>query len=180
MADTRILLGVIGRPHGVRGLVHVTSYTADPAALAEYGVLSDDSGRRFALEWRADGVAALTLVTPAGRLPVRDRDAAAALVNTPLYIERDRLPAPAEDEFYLADLIGLAAQDVAGQAIGTVAIVHDYGGGVSLEIARPDAAPLILPFSRACVPVVDPAAGYVRVVPPAEIVVAADRQDSAA
>ncbi|HLB97636.1 MAG TPA: 16S rRNA processing protein RimM, partial [Acetobacteraceae bacterium] len=52
MPETRILLGVIGRPHGVRGLVHVTSHTADPAALADYGPLSDDKGRRFTVTWR--------------------------------------------------------------------------------------------------------------------------------
>ncbi|MBV9654717.1 MAG: 16S rRNA processing protein RimM, partial [Acetobacteraceae bacterium] len=49
MPDNRILLGVIGRPHGVRGLVRVVSYTADPAALAAYGPLSDGAGRQFTL-----------------------------------------------------------------------------------------------------------------------------------
>ncbi len=42
MPDERILLGVVGRPHGVRGLLHVHSYTADPAALASYGPLTDE------------------------------------------------------------------------------------------------------------------------------------------
>ena len=52
--ESRILMGVIGRPHGVRGLVRVTSYAED---LAAYGPLSDAKGRRFVLRWRGEGVA---------------------------------------------------------------------------------------------------------------------------
>ena len=55
----------------------------------------------------------------------------------------------------LADLIGLAAVDRDGMAVGRVAAVHDYGGGASIEIERMGAPPLLLPFSRAAVPEVD-------------------------
>ena len=55
MPQNRILLGVIGRPHGVRGLVRVVSHTADPANLTAYGPLTDDRGRRFTLRWRGEG-----------------------------------------------------------------------------------------------------------------------------
>ena len=132
MPEDRILLGVVGRPHGVRGLVHVVSYTADPADLAGYGPLVDEAGRRWALVWRGAGVAELR---GAEGSMVADRDAAEALVNTRLYIERDRLPPPQEDEFYLTDLVGLAAVAPEGGALGRVAVVHDYGAGISLEIA---------------------------------------------
>ena len=47
--------------------------------------------------------------------------------------------------------------------------MHDYGAGASLEIARADAPALLVPFTRAAVPVVDVAAGRITVVPPAEI-----------
>ena len=50
-AGSPILLGVIGRPHGVRGLVQVTSHTADPADLTAYGPLSDAAGRCYILRW---------------------------------------------------------------------------------------------------------------------------------
>ncbi len=169
MPDRRILLGVIGRPHGVRGLVHVVSHTEDPASLAEYGPLDDGAGRRFVLRWRTDGVAAVAELVDGREVPVTDRDAAARLTNTRLYIDRAHLPAPEADEFYLADLVGLSAQDAAGALLGTVAVVHDYGAGVSLEIARADAPALLVPFTRAAVPVVDIAAGRVTVVPPEEI-----------
>jgi 16S rRNA processing protein RimM len=168
MPDRRILMGVVGRPHGVRGLVHVNSYTADPTDLAGYGPLLDDAGRAWTLAWRASGVAELR--DAAGR-PVQDRGAAERLVNTKLWMDRDRLPPPEEGEFYLADLVGMAALDPAGTRIGRVTVVHDYGAGTSLEIERPGAAPLLVPFTHACVPHVDPAAGTLVVAEPDEIMV---------
>src|SRR5271157_1597855 len=168
MPESRILLGVIGRPHGVRGLVHVTSHTAEPAALAEYGVLSDDKGRRFTLTWRGAGIAEVFEVLDGAPVRVADRDAAGRLTNTRLYIERARLPAPEDDEFYLADLIGLAAVAAGGETIGRVAVVHDYGAGASLEIAR-EGVPLIVPFTRAAVPEIDIAGGRVVVSLPDEV-----------
>ncbi len=153
-------MGVIGKAHGVRGLVRVNAYTEDPDALAAYP-LTDKAGRRFGLDWVSGNVAQLSLD---GR-KITDRAEAERLTNTQLFAPRAALPAAAEEEFYLADLIGLAARNEAGQALGTIAAVHDYGGGVSLEIA-PGA--LIVPFTRAAVPVVDLAAGYAVVEPPAE------------
>ena len=162
----RILVGVVGRPHGVRGLVHVQSYTADPVDLAAYGVLSDDAGRTWTLAWRGTGVAELRGVDG----PLRDRTAAERLVNMQLYIERTRLPAPDEDEFYLADLVGLEAVSPDGAVLGLVAAVHDYGAGASLEVAR-EGQPLLAPFTRACVPEVDLAGRRIVVDMPDEVVV---------
>ena len=162
MPNSRILLGVVGRPHGVRGLLHVHSYTADPADLAGYGALTDELGRHWTLAWRGDGVAELRDV--AGK-PVADRTAAERLVNTRLYVERDRLPEPDEDEFYLADLVGLTAVTPEGTELGRVDVVHDYGAGTSLEIGA-----LLIPFTRACVPSVDIADGRIVIVRPAEVI----------
>jgi 16S rRNA processing protein RimM len=166
MPERRILMGVVGRPHGVRGLVHVHSYTADPADLSNYGALFDDKGQSWSVRWRSAGIAELR---DASGKPLADRNAAEALVNLRLHIDRDRLPAPDEEEYYLADLVGLAARDEAGQEIGQVALVHDYGAGASLEISRPNAAPLLVPFTRWAVPLVDIAGGFITIVPPAEI-----------
>jgi 16S rRNA processing protein RimM len=166
MPQDRILLGVIGRPHGVRGLLHVVSYTADPEDLATYGALTDDAGRLWTLAWRGTGVAELR--DAEGRA-VADRTVAEKLVNTRLYIARDRLPASDPEEFYLADLVGLAATAPEGAALGHVAAVHDYGAGASLEIAR-DGTSLLVPFTRACVPEIDLAARRVVIVPPVEVV----------
>jgi 16S rRNA processing protein RimM len=161
MPADRILLGVIGRPHGVHGLVHVTSHTADPADLTAYGPLSDDRGRCFTLHWRGEGVVEVAEQVDGAAIKVTDRRAAEKLTNTRLYVARSALPVPEEDEFYLADLVGLGAMDASGTRIGTVTAVHDYGAGASLELARPDAPSLLVPFTRAAVPVVDLSEGRV-------------------
>ncbi|MDE2200057.1 MAG: 16S rRNA processing protein RimM [Rhodospirillales bacterium] len=167
MAGRRIEMGVIGRPHGVRGLVHLHSYAADPAALPGYGPFETEDGRRFTLRWVRTGVAELTELVDGDRHVVADRNAAERLVNVRLLVDRARLPAAGAEEFYLADLVGLAAFAPDGTPLGRVDTVHDYGAGASLEIGA-----LLVPFTRACVPEVDIAAGRVVVVPPHEIVVA--------
>jgi 16S rRNA processing protein RimM len=164
--ESRILMGVIGRPHGVSGQVRVTSYADD---LTAYGPLSDAKGRRFVLRWRGAGVAEIAELVGGAEVRVPDRSAAETLTNTRLYVDRAQLPEPEEDEFYLADLIGLAALDAAGAPLGTIGAVHDYGAGASLEIERKAAAPLLVPFTRACVPLVDIAHGRLVVDPPAEV-----------
>jgi 16S rRNA processing protein RimM len=167
LPDQRILMGVIGRPHGVRGLVHVHSYTVDPDDLTAYGVLTDEGGRAFTLRWEREGIARLSRQVDGQDVPIRDREAAAALTNTRLYVLRSTLPAADEDEYYLSDLIGLRAEDQAGRVLGTVAIVHDYGAGTSLEITPTQAsAPLLLPFTAQAVPVVDIAGGRIVIDPP--------------
>ena len=129
-AAERILVGEIGKPHGVRGLVKLRSFTADPAAIASYGPLTDATGRRrFALTLLGDGVARLE--------GVDDREAAARLTGTGLYMERADLPPPEEDEFYLADLIGIRAETAAGGALGDVRSVEEHGAGAFLVLGCP-------------------------------------------
>ncbi len=156
-------MGVIGRPHGVRGLLHVHSYATDPTDLARYE-LSDERGRRFALRWRSEGVAELAEIVAGKPVKIADRTAAEALVNVRLSVPRTALPATEDDEFYLADLVGMQACAPDGAVIGEVQAVHDYGAGASLEIGR-----VLLPFTRACVPEIDLAAGRMTVVAPAEV-----------
>jgi 16S rRNA processing protein RimM len=163
-----IVMGVIGKPHGVRGLLRVNAFTEEPEALADYEPLVDRKGRKFALEWVNGNVAQLTEITESGRRKIMDRNEAERLTNVELLAPRSAVPEPEAEEFYLADLIGLAALDAAGKTLGTIAAVHDYGGGPSLEIS-PGA--LIVPFTKRAVPVVDLAAGHVVVEPPAETVV---------
>ena len=164
MAGRRILVGEIGRPHGVRGLVRLRAFTADPRSVGSYGPLTDEAGqRRFTITPLPDGIARIE--------GIADRDAAARLTGTRLYADRDRLPPPADpEEFFLADLEGLAAVGEDGAGIGRVRAVEDYGAGAILVIDGPRGE-LLLPFSRAVVPVVDVAGGRLVVVPPAEVTV---------
>lgn len=160
----RVIVGEIGRPHGVRGLVRLRAFTADPRAIGNYGPLTDEAGtRRFAVTAMPDGIVRIEGVT--------DREQAAKLTGVKLYAERDRLPPPEDpDEFFLCDLEGLPAFGEDGAQLGTVRAVQDHGAGAFLVI---DAASgeLLLPFTKAVVPVVDVAGGRVVVVPPGEVIV---------
>jgi 16S rRNA processing protein RimM len=157
-------MGVIGRPHGVRGLVRITSYADN---LERYRPLSDELGRGFVVRRRGEGIAEIAELVGAGEVKVADRSAAEKLVNVRLYVDRAQLPDTEEDEFYLADLIGLSAFDASGAKLGRIAAVHDYGAGASLEIAGEQ--PTIVPFTRTCVPEIDVAAGRVVVALPEDM-----------
>jgi len=163
-SGARICLGQIGAAHGIRGEVRLWSFTADPAAIASYGPLETEDGRVFAIE----------AMRPAkdhfvARLSgIADRNAAERLANQKLYVPRERLPEPqAADEFYHADLIGLAVVDRSGTALGTVVAVHNFGAGDLIEVRQAEGAPtLMLPFTEAVVPEVDLAAGRLVVEQP--------------
>lgn len=170
MGDARLIaVGRVAGAFGVRGEVRITAFTEEPLALARFRELR-----------RQDGSPALTILSAREakggivcRCPgVETKEQADALRGLRLFVPREALPAPDEDEFYLADLIGLRAVTPDGAALGRVDTVHDYGGGASLEIGR-----LLVPFTRTCVPVVDIAAGTVTVIPPDEINAPDDARD---
>ena len=160
----KVCLGQIGAAHGVRGEVRLRSFTSDPAAIADYGPLETEDGRVFAIESLRSAKDHF-VVRLSG---IRDRDAASALTNTKLYVPRERLPQTAEpDEFYHADLIGLAAVDTAGNKVGTVIAIHNFGAGDLIEV-RADAGGKteLVPFDITHVPAVDIASGRLVVDPP--------------
>jgi 16S rRNA processing protein RimM len=159
----RVLMGVITGAHGVRGLMRVKSFAAEAEGITAYGPLEDERGeRRFALEpvGAARGVLIMRLDG------IADRDAAEALRGTRLYLPRAALPEPGEEEYYHADLVGLAAMLTDGTALGRVKAVHAYGAGDSLEVERPDGRTVIVPFTTTVVPEVDLGAGRLVIDPP--------------
>jgi 16S rRNA processing protein RimM len=165
MADS-IVIARIGAPHGVRGEVRLKLFAADPAALQDYGPLRSRDGREFTVTAMRPASGAspdMLVVRLAG---VADRTAAEALTNLDLMVDRGRLPPPGEDDFYQADLIGLAAMTADGARLGTIIAVPNYGAGDLLEIAPPQGQTLLVPFTRAIVPVVDIASGRVVIDPP--------------
>jgi 16S rRNA processing protein RimM len=106
------------------------------------------------------------------------REAAETLRNVNLYVERDKLPAPEDGEFYHADLIGLAAVDASGVTLGEVSAIYNFGAGDIVEIRLPDGGSTMLAFNEATVPKVDVAGGRIVVVMPEEIVVREDEAPS--
>lgn len=158
-----VLLGVIGAAHGIKGEVRIKAFTGDPLAIAGYGPLSDDKGRRFEI---AEARAAKEVVV--ARLKgITSREAAESLNGVKLFVARDKLPPPEdEDEFLQADLIGCSVVGPDGAALGTVTSVDNYGAGDLLDIATPDGRSVLMPFTRAFAPHVDIAARRIEALPP--------------
>lgn len=166
-----VCVGAIAGAHGVRGAVKVKSFTAEAADITAYGPLSDEAGkRRFVLT--PIGMARGEILARIDG--VEDRDQAELLRGTRLYADRARFPAPEEDEFYHADLIGLDVTDPAGTALGVVQAIFNHGAGDMMEIALRAGGTALVPFTKAAVPVVDIAGGRVTVAMPDEAAEAGD------
>jgi 16S rRNA processing protein RimM len=163
LADERVCVGRIGAPQGIRGEVRLQSFTADPVAIAHYGPLRSKDGKR-SLEIEALRPAPHGLV--ARFKGIFDRTAAEQLRNLELYVSRDRLPPPAADEFYHADLIGLKAITKNGGDFGTVVAIHNFGAGDVLELCPGGrSSTVMLPFTASTVPVIDIGAGRMIIDP---------------
>ncbi len=163
----RIVVGRFGAPHGVRGEVRLQSFTGDPLAVAGYGPLAAADGRSFTLAHVRLVKDNMLVARVAG---IATREAAQALTNLELSLDRAALPPPDEDEFYVADLIGLAALEADGTPLGTVVAVPNYGGGDLIEVRPPQGGEsLLYPFTKAVVPTIDLAAGRVTIAPPDEV-----------
>lgn len=156
----------IGAAHGVRGAVKLWTFTQDPFAIRRYGpLLSKDGKRQFEIATAREAKDHL-VATFKG---VTTRDEAERLNGIELYVAREKLPATAEDEYYHTDLIGLAAVTTAGEPLGRVLAIHNFGAGDIIEIAPLKGTTLLLPFSNAVVPEVDLKGGRVVIALPQEI-----------
>jgi 16S rRNA processing protein RimM len=162
-----ILVGRVSGAFGVRGEVRISAYTEDPLALVRFKTLLREDGSH-GLTLQGGRTAKDGVVT---RCPeIATKEAADAMRGLRLYVPREALPKVAdEDEFYLADLIGLAAATPEGQALGKVKAVQNFGAGDILEI-EPGAgrATVFIPFSHAHVPQVLIGEGRIVVVPPVD------------
>ena len=162
----QICIARIGAAHGVRGAVKLWTFTEDPFAVQSYGPLTTKDGSRqfeVATAREAKGHLVATLKG------IATREDAERLNGIELYVDREKLPATDEDEYYHADLIGLAAVTAADEPLGRVVAIHNFGAGDIIEIAPPHGTSMLLPFTNAVVPKVDLAAGRVVIELPAEI-----------
>lgn len=148
----KVCVGAIAGAFGVKGEVRLKSFCAEPEAIADYAPLTDLDGREYGvrLDRPVKGGFAARLTG------VASREQAEALQGVRLYAPRGRLPSLPSDEFYHADLIGMAVADAGGRKLGRVRAVHDFGAGDMLEVAGPGLKnPVMLPFTRETVPIVD-------------------------
>jgi 16S rRNA processing protein RimM len=163
---SQVCVARIGAAHGVRGEVRLWTFTEDPLAVLHYGPLATGDGKRWfevthAREAKTHLVARLDGIST--------REEAERLNGVELYVAREKLPATDEDEYYHADLIGLAAVNATGEPLGRVVAIHNFGAGDIIEIAPPHGPTMLLPFSNAVVPSVDIRGGRVVIELPDEI-----------
>lgn len=160
--ENPVLMAVVGAPHGIKGEVRLKTFTADPMAVGDYGALIAADGRNFVVK----PLRLSKSVVIARIRGVSDRSAAEALKGLELFVDRSALPDDlVEDEYYFSDLVGLEAQDAAGESWGKVIAVHDYGGGDLLEIAVPGRSAVLIPFTAAAVPKVSVTDGSIVIDP---------------
>ena len=166
MNETLLLVGRVAGAFGVRGELRITSFTADPGALLDYAdLLKEDGSPGLTL---TNGRVAKGSVVARAR-DVETRDQAEALRGLRLFIPRASLPEPEDDEFYVADLVGLSVETPEGEVLGVVKMVQDFGAGDLLEIQPPQGPSWWLPFTLDAVPEVRMADGKVIAIRPTEI-----------
>ncbi len=159
----RVCVGAVAGAHGVRGEVRIKSFTETATDVGAYGpVESEDGLRQFGLRVMGE-VKGLVIARLEG---INDRTTAEGLRGQRLYVPRDQLPQTEEDEFLLADLVGLRAETAEGEGLGTVVGIADFGAGEIMEIALHAGGAMLVPFTREAVPVVAVAEGRLVVCPP--------------
>jgi 16S rRNA processing protein RimM len=157
-----LCIGVVIGAHGIRGAVRIKPFTEDPADLAAYGPLTSETGQKWRLKGASvDGKGVVTAKIDG----IEDRTQAEALKGAKLFIERGALPEADEDEFYIADLVGLAAESREGKPLGIVRAVFNFGAGDIVEVCGEEGA-ILVPFTLAAVPLVDVNARRVVIDPP--------------
>ncbi len=160
-----ILLGVVIGAQGLKGEVKVKTFTRNPEHLGAYGPLHAKDGRAFVVRAARIAKADIAVAQLEG---IADRNAAEALKGTELFVDRAALPPPEDEEFYHADLIGLAVYDREDRLLGEVSGLHNFGAGDVIVIVRPDGSDVLLPFTREIVPEIDVKAGRIVVAAPEE------------
>ena len=139
-----VTLAVIIGAHGVGGEVRLKVFAEDVATLKVHKTFNG-------------GALTLTLLRDGNQVIARfaeitDRDAAERMRGTELTVPRDTLPPLGEGEYYHTDLIGLPAVSKAGDDLGRVTAVENFGAGDVLEIERPDGKRFMVPMTAEAVP----------------------------
>lgn len=161
ITSPRVTLGVIVGVKGLRGEVRIKSFTEVPADVGAYGPVTTDDGRRFVVTvtGAAQGVVIARIEG------VENRNAAEALRDVKLNVDRTALPATDASTYYHADLVGLAVESEGGESIGKVKAVHNFGGGDMIEVEMTNRETELVPFTAAAVARVDTAAGKITLNP---------------
>jgi len=140
--DSPVTLAVVIGAHGVTGEVRLKVFTED---LKRYKSFNDGTLTLKSVRQGNNGeIARIAEIT--------DRNAAEALRGTELTVRRSELPPLEEGEYYHADLLHLPAVSTAGEDLGRVVAIDDFGAGDVIEIERPDGKRFMVPMNADAVP----------------------------
>ena len=156
-----ICLAQIGAAHGIKGHVRVKPFTEVPEGLSDYGQLfTEDGSNKYKIAFLRAIKGGMLVVKFKG---VNDRNQAEALNGTKLYIERSRLPELEDDDFYIEDLVGLDVKTTDDEPFGKISAVQNFGADDLLEVRPTKGKSEFIPFTKAAVPEVSIANGFIRI-----------------
>ena len=141
--DDNVALAALMGAHGVQGEVRLKLFAESPASLQQH--------KKVLV---GDRTLSLVAVKAAGKTPVArfaeisDRAAAEQLRGSIVAVPRSALPPLEEGEYYYADLLGLACESQAGESLGVVVAVENFGAGDVIEIEKPDGKRTMVPFRK--------------------------------
>lgn len=154
-----VVVGAILGAHGVRGDVRIKSFTAQPDAIFEYGPFLSEDGALMIDPVKTRPGKDHFIVSPS---VTRQKEEWDGLKSTKLYVPRDVLPEPDDDEFYIEDLVGLDVYAGGETPLGRVKAVLNHGAGDLVEVQGTGGTKSVLvPFTMVDVPVVDLALGRI-------------------
>ena len=136
--DAPVTLAVITGAHGVTGEVRLKLFTDDLSGYRSF------NGGSLTMKSLRNGIARFA--------EVPDRNAAERLRGTLLTVPRSALPPLDEGEYYHADILGLPCVSTAGEALGVIVAIDDFGAGDVIEIERPDKKRFMVPMRAPAVP----------------------------
>lgn len=139
--EDKILAGVIGAPHGLKGEVKFSVRLDNPELIHKEGVLYTREGTPFSISQHRKTAKGLVL----GFDNTPDREAAEALRGTELYLNTAALPPLEEGAFYYKDLVGLAVKDHSNASVGCVMSVF-YSGAQHILVIQDGGHETLIPF----------------------------------
>ena len=144
--DKPVTLAAIAGAHGVTGEIRLKLFGEGVEALSRHKSFNDGALtlKKLTDDKKGGAIARFAEVT--------DRTAAEALRGTVLTVPRSELPPLGEDEYYHADLLGLVAVSDAGDHLGIVAAIENFGAGDVIEIEKPDGKRFMVPLKAVAVP----------------------------
>jgi 16S rRNA processing protein RimM len=161
---THITIATFGGSFGVKGEVRIKSFCAVPEDIENYAPLTTPDGHSF------DGLTLTGRIKggfSARVIGVTTKEQADALKGVEIRALRSQLPSLPDDEYYYADLTGLAVHDTGGALLGAVKSVLNHGAADLLEVLPVQGGEtVLLPFTLALIPTVDLKAGRIVADPP--------------